>query len=166
MRCEVCGNEIRGRPFYRIIEGAKMTVCGRCSRFGSTDWDPSAVQVRARPRVQPAPRRPRSEVEAVEHLELVEDYGEKIRRARQKAGMTVEDFAKKIMEKESVVKKLEKEELNPDNNLVRKIRNALGLELLVAGETPAVPTAARPVTGRTLGDIMKLSQTKEKEEKG
>jgi len=75
-------------------------------------------------------------------------------------------LAKKIKEKESVVKKLEQEELNPDNNLVRKIRNALGLELLVAGETPAVPATARPVTGRTLGDIMKLSQTKEKEEKG
>jgi putative transcription factor len=168
MRCEVCGNEIRGRPHYRVIEGAKMTVCGRCARFGSADWDPATERVtaRARPSARPTPSRPRSEVEAVEHLELIEDYGEKIRKARQKARMTVEDFAKKIREKESVIKKLEKEELSPDIGLVRKIRNSLGIELLVAGETPRVPVATRPSTGRTLGDIMKLSRPKQKEEKG
>jgi putative transcription factor len=161
MRCEVCGSEIRGRPFYRIIEGGKMTVCGRCARFGSADWDPN--QPRPQPRERTTPRRPRSEIEAAENLELVEDYGEKIRKAREKIKMTVEEFAKKIGEKESVVKKLEKGELSPDTGLVRKIRNSLGLELLVAGETSAVPATAKPTTGRTLGDIMKLSQPKPKE---
>ncbi len=161
MRCEVCGSEIRGRPFYRIIEGGKMTVCGRCARFGSADWDPH--QPRPQLRERTAPRRPRSEVEAAENLELVEDYGEKIRKAREKTRMTVEEFAKKIGEKESVVKKLEKGELSPDIGLVRKVRNFLGLEILVAGETLAVPASAKPATERTLGDIMKLSKPKPRE---
>ena len=115
MRCEVCGEEIRGQPHRRIIEGGRLTVCGRCANFGSADWNPAMP--RQPPRGRPAPRRPRSEVEATETMELVEDYGAMIRRARQKKRMTVEDFARKIQEKESVVKKLEKENAELGNQL-------------------------------------------------
>jgi putative transcription factor len=165
MRCEVCGAEIRGQPYYRIIEGGKMTVCGRCAKFGSASWDPTAISLPMRQRRPPAPRRPRSDVEAAETLELVEDYGAKIRRARQKMRMTVEDFARKIGEKESVVKKLEKEELNPDRKLVRKIRNALGVDILEVQEPTAAPAASRPTTGRTLGDIWRANRPKSEDEK-
>jgi len=152
MRCEVCGREIRGPPFRRIIEGARMTVCARCARFGTDEWTPSA------PRAPPRRQQPRSEVEAVERLELVEDYGEKIRKARQRMKMTVEDLGTKIREKESVIKKLEKEELTPDRKLVQKLRNALKIELMVAGETASAPRLSKPSRGRTLGDIIKLRQ--------
>ena len=152
MRCEVCGQEIRGQPLRRVIEGAKMTVCARCAHFGTADWIPT------RPQVPQRSQRPRNEVEAVERLELVDGYGEMIRKARQRMGMTVEDLGTKIREKESVIKKLEKEELAPDRKLVQKLRNALKIELMEAGETTAVPTASRPTSGRTLGDIIKLKQ--------
>jgi uncharacterized protein (TIGR00270 family) len=80
-------------------------------------------------------------------------------------GMTVEDFARKINEKESVIKKLEKEELTPDRKLIQKLQSALRIELLEAGEGGVgAPVARRASTGRTLGDIWKLSQSKEKEE--
>ena len=167
MRCEVCGDEIRGQPYRRIIEGGRMTVCGRCSSFGTSEWSPSMP--RERPRGRPAPRRPRSEVEAAETLGMVDDYGAKIRKARQRMGMTVEDFSRKINEKESVIKKLEKEELNPDRKLIQKLTGALKIELLEVGDAPAAaPVARRASTSRTLGDIWKQSQekTKEEEERG
>ena len=75
--------------------------------------------------------------------------------------MTVEDLGTKIREKESVIKKLEKEELTPDRKLVQKLRNALKIDLMVAGETPSAPLQSRPTNGRTLGDIMKLKQAAE-----
>lgn len=163
MRCEVCGDEIRGQPYRRIIEGGRMTVCGRCASFGTSEWSPSMP--RERPRGRPAPRRPRSEVEAAETLGMVDDYGAKIRKARQRMGMTVEDFARKINEKESVIKKLEKEELNPDRKLIQKLKDALKIELLEVGEAPAAaPATRRASTGRTLGDIWKQSREKTKEE--
>jgi len=155
MRCEVCGREIRGQPLRRVIEGANMTVCAPCARFGTAEWTPT------RPRAPPRRQRPRNEVEAVERLELVDDYGEKIRKARQRMRMTVEDLGTKIREKESVIKKLEKEELTPDRKLVQKLRNALKIDLMVAGETPSAPLQSRPTNGRTLGDIMKLKQAAE-----
>jgi putative transcription factor len=164
MRCEVCGAEIRGEPYYRIIERGRMTVCGRCARFGSTDWDPSRPQIQ-RSSSKPAPRRLRNELEAAEVMELVEDYGIKIKKARQKKGLSVEDFARMINEKESVVKNLEREEFSPDSKLVRKIRNTLQVNLL---ETPEMVTRtqvkSKPTSGRTLGDLLKVTEKSKEDE--
>lgn len=166
MRCEVCGAEIRGEPYYRIIEGGRMTVCGRCARFGTTDWDPSRPQVR-RTTARPAPRRPRNELEAAEVMELVEDYGIKIKKARQKKGLSVEDFARMINEKESVVKNLEREEFTPDSKLVRKIKNTLQVDLLEAPEAVTrTQVASRPTSGRTFGDLLKATDKSEDDDEG
>ena len=90
MRCEVCGKEIMGPPQRQVIEGAKLTVCGKCAQFGSSECGTSRpAPVKAAPSgwiqtsPQPAPRkRVRNDVETVESLELIEDYGKEIRKAR------------------------------------------------------------------------------------
>ncbi len=164
MRCEVCGDEIRGQPYRRIIEGGRLTVCGRCAGFGSAEWSPNKPTKITRNGL-PQPRRPRSEVEATEGLQLIDDYGLIIKKARQKKRMTVEDFARKIQEKESVVKKLEREELNPDRKLIRKLESALSIKLLETSTPTAVPIARKASSGRTLGDIWKLSQVNEEDKK-
>jgi len=188
MRCEVCGQEIREQPFYRIIEGGRMTVCGQCSKFGSGDWDPRQVNVSQNQRRPAQPRRLRNDLEAAEELELIDNYGELIRKSRQKKKLSVEDFAKKINEKESVVKKMEKEEMNPpaklikkiENSvvkkmekeemnppakLIKKIENALNIMILERGEAPSrVQISTKATAGRTLGDIMKLTQKDEDKE--
>ncbi len=166
MRCEVCGDEIRGQPHRRVIEGGRLTVCGRCAGFGSSEWSPNMPSRRRRGGSPPPPRRPRSEVEATEGLELITDYGATIKKARQKRRLNIEDFARMIKEKESVIKKLEKENLNPDRKLIRKLENALNLKLLEASTPTAVPVARRASSGRTLGDIWKQSQTEEEDDEG
>lgn len=167
MRCEVCGREIRGPPYYRVIEGGKLTVCSQCSRFSSEEWDPKRPEARRSPTrrrtAQPKPRK-RSDIETAESLELVEGYGMVIKKARQKTGMTVEDFAKKISEKESVVKKLEKEDMNPPLNLVRKIQRELNINLLEEAETGSGTVLTRPMGPRTLGDLIKIKDATKKEE--
>ncbi len=166
MRCEVCGEEIRGQPHRRVIEGGRLTVCGRCAGFGSSEWSPNMSSRRRRGGSPPPPRRPRSEVEATEGLELITDYGATIKKARQKRRLNIEGFARMIKEKESVIKKLEKEDLNPDRKLIRKLENALNLKLLEASTPTAVPVARRASSGRTMGDIWKLSQSEEKDVEG
>jgi putative transcription factor len=166
MLCEVCGAEIRGEPYYRIIERGRMTVCGRCAKFGSTDWDPSRPQLR-RTSARPAPRRPRNEMEAAEVMELVNDYGIMIKKARQKKGLSVEDFARMISEKESVVKNLERGEFTPDSKLVRKIKNTLHIDVLEAPETGTrTRVTSRPASGRTLGDLLKETEESEDDDEG
>ena len=167
MRCEVCGREILGQPYYKVIEGGKMTVCSRCAQFGTRDWDPrekTAQQPRRRPSGSAAPQRPRSDIEAAEAMDLVDDYGELIRRTRQRNGMTVEDFAKKLNEKESVVKKLEKEEINPSVTLIRKVERELGIKLLELAPSASGPVITKPIGPRTLGDMIKIKVPKDEEE--
>jgi len=167
MRCEVCGREIRGEPYYRVIEGGKLTVCSQCSKFSKQEWDPKVPQARKTPTrrrsAQPKSYK-RSDIEAVESLELVEDYGMVIKKARQKMGLTVEDFAKKINEKESVIKKLEKEDLNPPLDLIRKVQKALKINILEEADTSTGKVLTRPLGPRTLGDLIKIKKLKEEEE--
>lgn len=166
MRCEVCGREINGAPNYRIIEGGKLTVCGQCSQFGTQTWDPARPQARKSPTrrrsAQPRPRR-RSDIDAAESLELVDGYGMLIKKARQKKGLSVEDFARKIREKESVVKKLEKALMNPPMNLVRKIQNELGISILEEAAKSSGSVLSRPMGPRTLGDMIKIKDATKKE---
>jgi putative transcription factor len=167
MRCEVCGREIRGPPNYRIIEGGKLTVCSQCSKFSDQEWDPKMPLARKTPTrrrsAQPKPRR-RSDIETAESLELVEGYGMIIKKARQKKGMNIEDFAKKIKEKESVIKKLEKENMNPPLNLVNKIQRELHINILEEAETGSTKILSRPMGPRTLGDLIKIKDSTKKEE--
>ncbi len=78
--------------------------------------------------------------------------------------MTVEDFARKISEKESVVKKLEKEDMNPPLNLVRKIQRELNINILEEAETSSGTVLTRPMGPRTLGDLIKIKDSTKKEE--
>jgi putative transcription factor len=167
MRCEVCGQEIRGPPYYRIIEGGRLTVCSQCSKFSDQEWDPKRPQARKSPTrrrsAQPKPRK-RSDIETAESIELVEGYGMIIKKARQKKGMSIEEIAKKIREKESVIKKLEKENMNPPLNLVRKIQRELHINILEEAETGSGTVLTRPMGPRTLGDLIKIKDSTKKEE--
>ncbi len=162
MRCEVCGREILGPPQRRIIEGARLTVCSRCASFGQTEWSPGRpTPTKAPPRSQsqglPPPRpRPRNDVESVEQQELVEDYGAQIRKARQKLGLSEKDLAKKMQEKESVVKNLEKGELTPDQKLVSKIRKHLGIDIVERVDVAKSGIVAKPTGDKTIGDMLKM----------
>ncbi len=149
MRCEVCGREIRGPPYRRIIEGGRLTVCSQCARFGDEEWTPT-------PPRPPQKRSSTGDLSRLESLTLVEDYGRKIREARERQGMTVEELARRIGEKESVVKNLEKEELVPSEALIQKLRRALKVELLVPEEAGLKLKSSKPVEERRLGDLLKL----------
>jgi putative transcription factor len=164
MRCEVCGKEILGPPQRRVIEGAKLTVCSRCAPFGSSEWGvsrpapvktTSSGRVSMMPTLAPRPRI-RNDVESVESLELIEDYGAQIRKARQKLGLSEKDLAKKMQEKESVVKNLEKQDLTPDQRLIAKIKKYLSLDIVERLDASKGSILARPTGAKTIGDMLKM----------
>jgi putative transcription factor len=145
-----------------------MTVCGICAKFSDKEWDPRAPRaqpMRRRSAARTRPRR-RSDIEIAEATELVENYGSLIRRTRQRKGLTVEDFAKKLSEKESVIKKLEKEQLNPTMALIRKVERELGVTLIEEAEVGTGTVLTRPMGPRTLGDMIKLKPEDKDEEEG
>jgi putative transcription factor len=155
-----------GSPQRRVIEGAKLTVCGRCALFGTSDWTPgkpaptkTLSRSQTAPQSNPRPRM-RNDVESVEQLELVEDYGAQIRKARQRLGLSEKDLAKKMQEKESVVKNLEKMELTPDNKLIAKIRKYLSLDIVEHTDASKAQILAKPTGAKTIGDMLRMDSEK------
>jgi len=119
---------------------------------------------RAQSAPPPTPRpRIRNDVESVEQLELVEDYGAQIRKARQKLGLSEKDLANKMQEKESVVKNLEKQELTPDNKLIAKIRKYLSIDIVEHIDASKAKILAKPTGAKTIGDMIRLDTEKSDE---
>jgi len=169
MRCEVCGRRIIGPPFKAMIEGAKMLVCAECSKLGSVYWEaktePRMKKVSKRlPQPVIAPRK-QPPIVVEESVELIEDFGAKVRQSREKLGMSHEDLGKKIREKVSVLRKIESGKMTPNNLLIEKLQHALKIKLLVPVSEPKVPSKAlassRP-SAPTLGDIAQVKKEKEK----
>ena len=173
MQCEVCGRSIKGTAFKAIIEGARLVVCTDCAMLGSMSWELRPAGQR-KPRAQvhrslkqksrPAIKR-QSPLEPT--LELVADFGTRIRQAREAKRLRHEDLGRKINEKISVIRKLEGHKMKPDNKLAGKLEHALKIKLLAPPTDEKLPkkllTAPSSRT-LTLGDLIKskkkLEETK------
>lgn len=171
MRCEVCGGKIHGKPCRVIIEGAKLTVCGRCSKHGVSTWEeelkPEKITAKTKTTLfQPLKIESNKQPETIAEtsLELVEGFGLKIKQVREKLGLSHEELGKKLNEKVSLLKKIETEKMTPDNKLAAKLERVLKVQLLVPKtEEKNSPTISKPINRElTLGDLIQLN----KKEKG
>ena len=120
MGCDMCGKE---SELFRVsIENSRMNVCKDCSAYGEIL---EKVDVN-REYVKPARFvRPEEPVEFV-----VGDYSEKIRKARERMGLSHKDFAQRLREKESVIHKIECGGIVPELIMAKKIERICGIKLL------------------------------------
>lgn len=167
MRCEVCGRKIFGNPFRVVIEGAKLTVCGECSKHGEIIFEEEAKPKLQVPRQASAPgqvkfqiRKP-IETRMDTSQELVEDFDSRIRQAREKMGLSQEELGKRINEKVSLLRKIETGKIKPDYVLSAKLEHILKIKLLVPVSEEETPQAAvsKPVSRElTLGDLVRMNK--------
>ena len=172
VRCEVCGRKIYGKSYRVMIEGAKLTVCGKCAKLGTIIWDETKpktpmLSVKTPTRrltLRTKSKKPRQAV-VESGLELVEDFDVKIRHARRKLGLLHKELGRKISEKVSVLKKIETGKMTPDNRLATKLEHTLKIKLLVQASEEKVPKAKiKPVSHElTLGDLNQLNKKKAEE---
>ncbi len=169
MRCEVCGRKIREAPMRVIIEGAKLTVCTECSKHGKATWEepvkPTIIAQRQIGGAQgaqfqgPIQIRKRVITARVDtSQEIVENYAEVIREAREKQGLSTEDLGKKINEKESVLRKIETGKMSPNDLLVSKLEHTLKIKLLVPVAEEKVPLPKAASRDFTLGDVVRINK--------
>ncbi|KAF5434541.1 putative transcription factor [Candidatus Methanophagaceae archaeon] len=122
--CEICGAEIRGKAQIISVGTSKLRVCSTCVRHGTV-----VVETKKAKFVQPRNVKKRLyeqmdlEIEAGQALE--EDYGKQVRNARGKAGLKQEELAKKINEKQSLLRKIENDDISPSEEVMRKIKRVL-----------------------------------------
>jgi len=173
LRCEVCGRKIYGKSYKVMIEGAKLTVCGKCAKHGTIVWQekkPKPVVPRTKAPTKRSPLRTKSskspQVAVESTLELIEDFDAKIRQTREKLGFSHEELGAKINEKVSVLKKIETGKMTPDNKLAIKLEHALKIKLLVPTSEEKVPQAkiSKTVSRElTLGDLIQMNKKKAEE---
>ncbi|MEN3048474.1 MAG: helix-turn-helix domain-containing protein [Candidatus Caldarchaeales archaeon] len=95
-------------------------------------------------------------VDRVERYELVEDYGEVVRRAREAKFLTREQLAELVGEKASTIRRIENGELRPSMEMARKLEKVLKVKLLVESTDEVLEKALRKASKQvpTLGDML------------
>jgi putative transcription factor len=151
-----------------MIEGAKMLACTECAKLGAVYWEvktePCLKKVAKRLSATMLPPRRQPPLSVAENIELVDDFGAKVRNAREKLGLSHEDLGKKISEKVSVLRKIESGKMAPNNLLAEKLKHILRIDLLVPVSEPEVPAKAMiPPASTMLGDVVQLKKDKGKE---
>ncbi len=143
--CEICGRPARVRKV--LIEGAEMEVCASCAKLGKgiQRKTPDRTKIVGLPKVR-------------KEIDIVENYGQLIKQARVKQGLTVEALARKLNEKAGYLEMVEKEKTLPSQNLARKLEKALGIQLLteVVEEIGGAKESKKPEL--TLADVVVIER--------
>lgn len=160
MRCEVCGQIIKGKPHKVKIEGAELKVCSRCAKFGVEVQAYSKFPKRRSQGLQPVTQRVRKKKQRStfldESIEVVEDYNIIIKNARERLGLTREELGKKINEKESVIARIEAGKMVPDIKLAKKLEKALNIRILEKIESESFRSYSSKTPELTIGDIVQI----------
>ena len=92
--------------------------------------------------------------------ELIENYADTIKNARESRHMTQEDLAGKILEKANVIRKVERGELVPEEGLVKKLERELNIKLTEGVEDLESHQRRGESRGLTLGDLINVRKNK------
>ena len=175
VQCEMCGAETPS-PKTVKVEGAELDVCGDCADFGtevqtqqtsttSTKYSTSSSSSGGSRSSTGTSgggsrssgsggRRPGSDIyDDVE--ELATDYDDRIRRAREGAGLSQDDLAERLNEKASLIRKLERGEMLPSDAIQNKLERALDVSLTESVGAEDDEWSSGASSGEfTLGDVV------------
>ena len=159
MICELCGKEVSHLKKV-IIEGVILNVCDECAKFGKEikgNKIPKDIKYLppeiVRERLERKRHRGRRDYLEDEEV-LAEDYSKRIREAREKLGMTQDELAKKLMERKTVISKIERGEMRPDEKLIKKLENVLNIKLKEKASS-IYRKEKKKAAPLTLGDLIK-----------
>ena len=154
--CDMCGKS--GTLYQSLIEGTQLTVCEKCSVMGKILKPIGSSSNSSSPKKGAFASRPAASAKMVQVI--VGDCAKRIRHARERLGLSQQQFASKLNERESYVQHLENGKSKPSVDVARKLERMLSITLIesVAEESDdgddGEPTKASGTL--TLGDIIKI----------
>jgi putative transcription factor len=173
VQCEMCGKET-SNPNRVKIEGAELDVCDDCTDFGtevqteessttSTKYSTSSSSSSSSSSTSTGTSTSSSSssgggrrsdmYDDIE--ELAQDYDERIRSAREQAGLSQEDLANQLNEKASLIRKLEHGDTLPSDDVQSKLERSLDIDLTAGGGEEDTEWEGGSSTGEyTLGDVV------------
>ena len=162
MECEICGKPVpEHNPIRAKIEGSVMVVCKECSKLGKIQKAPPKPKFRKQEKTKnKSNAKPRSYSRNDEPTEeLIEDFSDEVRRAREAKNWSREDLGRKINERVSVITRIETGKMTPDIKLTKKLEKALNIKLLEKANAVDLNQFMNTSSGeRTLGNVMKIKR--------
>ena len=146
MACGVCGS--RGQLFTSIIEGVKLNVCGNCSSHGKVI---SQISNYNKANVI----KPRNRDFVINDIILKQGYGELIRISREKLSLKQDELAAKLSIKESLLKGLENNRIEPSIELAKRLELFLGIKIIEEVKLNSSIGHVNKVSIFTIGDLIK-----------
>jgi len=169
MECEICGAETD--TLYEIeIEGTHMYVCSVCAKgkhltgYVETEGNKAKSSPLARgggPAAHAPFEQSFKRAGADADYELVEDYGSKIRNAREALGLPLKVLAEKINEKASMLLRVEEQKTLPSDVLVKKLEKELGIKLTAPAPAKSGAASSKGRGPVTIGDFAAKNENKE-----
>lgn len=174
----MCGIQIpknQARTVY--IEGTVLWVCNICySKISRPRGSTSIAQQSVRPHIAvttsvQTPQQlqshtkwagqsistSRKKSQDLIRYELVEDYAQRIRSARERLGWSVSMLAEKVKESVTTIKRIESGKLRPTIDLAKRLEEVLRIKLLVPSvEEELGPRKAHTKKYVTLGEIVAI----------
>jgi len=170
-QCEMCGAEEASLTTTKV-EGAELELCSSCTDFGtevrdestssgggkystsSSTGKSSSSSGSSRSGGSPGgSSRPRDMFDDMD--EIATDYDEQIREARESRGLSQEELADQLNEKASLIRKLERGDTLPTDEVQRKLERALDISLVEGQSTDDADWETNDAGTMTLGDVVK-----------
>ena len=163
----MCGAETDD-PTTIQTEGTQLEVCSNCTEFGTVLHDEERKKSKkpsgsgssssggggGTTRQSPPSSGGGPSHDPLDELgTLAPDYDQRVRNARENAGMKQEELADELNEKLSLIRKIERGEMRPSEDVRGKLESALGVSLTeeVGGEEWETDESSG---GYTVGDII------------
>jgi|SRR3989344_5108303 len=141
--CDMCGKETG--LVTAEVEKVEMKVCQNCARFGTIKRRADAAPLQQK------------KMHSEPTFKVKAAYAVVLRQAREKQGLSQEDFARFLQEKESIVAKWEQGRMQPSVEVARRLEKTLGVMLVEEELEQAFVQEKIPKgDGFTLGDFMKV----------
>ena len=165
--CPICGGKIWGKGQKVLIEGAKITVCQSCAHLGKKIIP--NIDKSYKGKFSPIKQnlsRPKKTFKTTDMLEptmeIVDDYSKRIRKVRAQNNLTQEQFAQKLNEKPSLIRRIEAGKVEPNLELAKKIEKVYNISLLKDVDRIEVNTKKfmKKSSGSSMGDIAFIKRKK------
>ena len=140
-------------------------VCDICARFAEKQPPPQKTPDTHRPKKYIQRPKRKTQARSKQNLELREDFAKVIREARQKKGWTQVELSNELIERASLVRRIESGKMQPNEQVIEKLEKALEITLLIStSDIPEVKLESKIPGDMTLGDVVHLKTKKKKGE--
>jgi putative transcription factor len=146
--CELCGRQTKD-IYVLNVENVELRTCASCAKGKKVVRTELERQVK-KPDIRSQRTRPKTD----EEKELVEDYPNVVRRARERMKIPIKVLAEMLNEKEHLILRVEEGKTLPSIPLTKKLEKALKIKLTEEGTEEVKSYTAKKATEPTIGDFV------------